>query len=471
MKKTLLIAAVTLLFLLAGCSQGSTPAPQVDANSLNTAVAATVEAALASTLAAPAEAVEPATPAPSATPEAEIAATSEESIEIPAEPATDLRVVYSDGQGDLWFLQGGAAPLLLVDSSDVADFALSPDGGQVFFSRMNNYTDFSLWLIDTDGSNERLVMSVDDFEAMPRPAQSTGTAPVQLGWVPNSATAVFTTYYYYDGPGVATGDDLYLVNGATGTVNTLLEPGQGGGRFFYSPDGEQIALVQPNQINLIDSDGSHRRDAVLSFEDIFTYTEAPFYAQPLWSADGATLRLIVPAKDRLGAPDDPSSVWEVPTAGGEAVRLLQFYPRGLSASELSPDGKWLAYLETSTTGGQSALHIVRLEDASDVVYASGSLNWTGWTEDSQGFIWTKYGEVGSARQTFLGELGAEPVLLGAPQTPHILSWVADDQFLFLENVGGTPPAWKLYLGTLGGSNQLLADLAAGDRTPSFKFIE
>ena len=93
-------------------------------------------------------------------------------------------------------------------------------------------------------------------QALDRPAQASGTSPAQLGWVPGGTTAVFTTYHYFDGPGFDPGDDLRLVDGATGAVTTLLEPGEGGGMYFYSPDGAQIALVTPNQIDLINSDGN-----------------------------------------------------------------------------------------------------------------------------------------------------------------------------------------------------------------------
>jgi hypothetical protein len=470
MKKIAQIAIIVLLILLTGCTAGT---PEVDTDTLNTVVAATMDAALASTqAAAPAKVAETAAPAPSITPAPEITLTSEPGSELPTEAASDLKIAYTDGQGDLWFWQSGGTPALLVEESDIYDFALSPDGSQVFFSRTVNYTDFSLWLINTDGSDERQVMSAAEFDAMPRPGQASGTAPTQLGWVPGSKTAVFTTYYYFDGPGVDTGDDLYLVNGVTGSVSTLLEPGQGGGMYFYSPDGEQIALATPNQIDLINSDGSNRRSAVLTYEDIFMYTESPFYAQPVWSADGTKLRVILLAQDRLGKPEEPSSVWEIPAAGGEAVKLLNFYTNGLGpGASISPDLTLLAYFQNVNTGGQQDLHIASLDGSTDEIYAGGSLNWTTWAGDSQRFVWTKYGEVGAARQVFLGEVGADPIQLGAPQTPHILSWVAGDLYLFLENEGDTPPSWKLYLGTVGGSNQLLVDLAAGDRIPQFEFVE
>lgn len=468
MKRVFLPIVILLVLGLGACTP---QASQVDTNGLETAVAATVEAALAETMAVPPQVFVPDTPEPSATPTPQVTPTLESSEQAPPVGSMDLRVAFTDGRHDLWFWQSGSEPRQLTTSADVYDFALSPDGSRIFFARANDFVADSLWLIDTDGRNERDVMSAADFEALDRPAQASGTAPTQLGWVPGSATAVFSTYHYFDGPGFDPGDDLRLVNGATGAVTTLLEPGDGGGMYFYSPDGAQIALVLPNQINLINSDGSNRRDAVLAYDNILMYTESPFYAQPQWSADGSKLRVIILAKDRLGNPDEPSSVWEIPAAGGEAVKLLDFHLNGLGpGASISPDLQQLVYFQNIGTGGKQDLHIASLNGSSDEVYTSGSLNWMAWADDSVRFVWTTYGQVGSERQAFLGEAGQQPIQLGSPQAPYDLAWVAGDRFLFLDNDGGTPPHWSLFLGTVGGQNQLVAELPAGDGFPKFEFV-
>lgn len=469
MKKIVLPALIALVFVLAACAPGT---PQAGSNGLETAVAATVDAALAATRAAQPQPAEPLPLAPVSTTAPEASPTAEPIAEAPADATADLKVAYTDGQGDLWFWQTGSDPVKIVGSSDVVDFALSPDGSRIFFARAAADMTESLWLVGADGSNELPVMSAAGFDAMPRPTGAMGTAPAQLSWVPGSATAVFTTYYRFDGPGIDMGEDLYLVDGATGAVSTLFTPGQGGGMFFYSPDGNQIALVNPNRIDLIRSDGSNRRNAVLSYGDILMYTESPFYAQPVWSADSSKLRVILLAPDRMGKPDEPSSVWEIPAAGGEAVKLLDFHLNGLGpGAAISPDLQRLAYFQNVGSGGKQDLHIAGLDGGADEVYASGSLNWVTWTDDSQGFAWTDYSQVGSERKTFLGRLGQQAIQLGSPQTPYDLSWVAGDCFLFLTNDGGTPPAWSLYLGTVGGSNQLVATLPAGNGFPRFEFVK
>ena len=467
------IASVFLLLVLvlAACAPQTPQTPQIDSDSLGTIAAATVDALLAPTQTAQAQPETTATeePTPAITPEATPALAT--TAELPADAGMDLKVAYSDGQGNLWFWQSGGDPLQLTASGDVTDFALSPDGGRVFFSRATGYVTDSLWLIDTDGSNEREVMAAADFEALDRPAQASGTSPAQLGWVPGGTTAVFTTYHDFDGPGFDPGNDLRLVNSATGAVTTLLAPGQGGGSFVYSPDGAQIALVTPNQIDLVNSDGSNRRAGVLAYDDILMYTESPFYAEPVWAADGSRLRVVIPAQDRLGNPDEPGSVWEVPAAGGTAFKVLQFSANGLGPGAfVSPDLNTLVYFQNVGTGGKQELHIASLDGSSDEVYASGSLNWIGWAEDGPRFVWTQYGQVGSERQAYLGQAGQPSVLLGAPQSPLDLAWVAGDRFLFLDNDGGAPPVWTLYLGTAGGPNQVVAEIAAGNQIPRFDFV-
>mgnify|MGYP000994376485 CR=1 FL=1 len=68
------------------------------------------------------------------------------------------------------------------------------------------------------------------------------------------------------------------------------------------------------------------------------------------------------------------------------------------------------------------------------------------------------------------QAGQPSVLLGAPQSPLDLAWVAGDRFLFLDNDGGAPPVWTLYLGTAGGPNQVVAEIAAGNQIPRFDFV-
>jgi len=467
MKKTILTFIIGFLLLLAGCSSGATS--QIDQNQLGTIAAATVDAVLAATRTTPQQSAVTPTPASSATSKP---LTTPSLPPATAAPAVDLQIAFTDGQGNLWYWKNGSDPLQLTDGGNVTDFSLSPEGSQILFVRLAFSVEYSLWLIHTDGSAEQEIMSADEFAALPRPAAASSIAPAQLGWVPGSHTAVFNTRRVYEGPGLDMSRDLYQVDGSTGTATRLLEAGQGGGMFFYSPDGGQIALVNPNQIDLINSDGSNRRAAALTYDDVLMYTEAPFYAQPVWSADGTKLCVIVLAHDRLGKPEDPSSVWEIPAAGGKAVKLLDFHLNGLGpGASISPDLQRLAYFQNVNTGGQQDLHIATLDGSLDQVYTTGSLNWVTWADDSQRFVWTQYGQVGSGRPTFLGRMGQEPIQLGAPQSPYDLAWVEGDRFLFLDNDGGTPPTWSLYLGTVGGANQLVAELPAGNGFPRFEFVK
>lgn len=469
MNKAFRSTLLLFMLLLGACTP---QAPQVDMDQVGTIAAATVNAALAATKSAPLQPAATLTPAPTESAAPQATPTAEITAAAPPIENMDLKVAYTDGQGNLWFWQGGDNPQQITTSADVHDFALSPDGGLIFYSRSTAFVADSLWLIDTEGGDEREVMNAAAFEALDRPAQASGTAPTQLGWVPGSTTAVFTTYYYFDGPGFEPGNDLRLVNSASGAVSTLLAPGDGSGMYFYSLDGAQVALVTPNRIDLVNSDGSHRRNAVLSYGDIFMYTESPFYAQPVWAPDSSKLRVILLAPDRLGKPEEASSVWEIPTAGGNAVKVLDFHLNGLgSGASISPDLQRLVYFQNVSGGGKQDLHIASLDGGSDMVYASGSLNWGGWANDGQRFVWTDYAQVGSERKTFLGQAGQSPIQLGEPLAPYDLAWVAGDRFLFFTNDGGNPPAWLLYLGTVGGPNQLVAELPAGDGFPRFEFVK
>ena len=80
-------------------------------------------------------------------------------------------------------------------------------------------------------------------------------------------------------------------DGSAGMRNEVLSP-ESGGLFYFSPDGVQVALVQPDSISMAIADGSGLRERVLVYPRVITYSEYHYYASPVW-APGASHFLFV----------------------------------------------------------------------------------------------------------------------------------------------------------------------------------
>jgi Tol biopolymer transport system component len=202
-------------------------------------------------------------------------------------------VVYTAGDGSLRLWSAGEEVRQLTTQGDIQYVVFSPDGTRIAFVRAQDYRDYSIWVINSDGTNERQLITADDFRSMRVSEDALGAAPVQLEWVPGTHTLAFNTYPYYDGPGFYPHDDLYLIDTGTGQLTPFLEVGRGG-MFAYSPDGTRLVVSTFQSVSLMNADGTNRRDDVLIYEPVNTYSEFLYYVTPQWSPDGAFLRAIVP---------------------------------------------------------------------------------------------------------------------------------------------------------------------------------
>jgi hypothetical protein len=124
-----------------------------------------------------------------------------------------------------------------------------------------------------------------------------GAAPVQLEWVPGTHTLAFNTYPYFEGPGFFPHDDLWLVDADTGTLLPFLDIGTGG-MFAYSPNGSRLAVSSFQSVSLMDGNGGNRRDDVLIYEPVMTYSEFLYYVTPQWSPMAAFYEQLFPPETR-----------------------------------------------------------------------------------------------------------------------------------------------------------------------------
>ncbi len=426
------------LFVLAGLTLAGCNLPTPTADS------PTEPAAVALMEPTPASSAVPASPSATAHPTSPPTA---EAAGVPTSPAQqNLRVVYTD-DGDLWAMEIGSSPRQLTDSIDISEIRISDDGEWIAYVVRNPDQDTAqLHSVRFDGSSPLVLLDAASFDALYPLGSFIHYTLSNLDFLPETHNLLFNTRGVFEGPGLAKNDDLLAVDVTTGRISPLLAPGAGGD-FTASPTGVQIAIVRPDSLSFIDSNGANLRSEVLTFNPVITYSEYFFYPLPVWA--NASVVLAVPQQDPFFAAE-PGTVWSV---NGEPQTLSRpegdlFGPqRGFPI--VSPDGSSVVYFRATDDASEMQLVIERLDSGEQTVYDTGPIQWKGWGPDSNRMVYTK----GTGFDLYLGELGALPAPL-APGTG--LRWINANEYLY---VAGDPGGWTLMLGDLAGDSMPLAMLS------------
>lgn len=353
---------------------------------------------------------------------------------------------------------------------------LSGDGAKVVFTRLDGNGIGELWVINTDGSDERLLVSSGDLDAL---AKSSDTEEVRksgstllispYAWVPGTYTIAFGIYRNIKYDGTIFSYDLNLVDTETGRITTLLPPGSGG-KFIYSPDGSKIAVFTQEQISIVDSDGSNRHDKLLEFHSP-TFGEADFFPEIVWSDDGQYLLMGLPPEDPMQNPDLPTTLWQIPTDGSPAIRLGETRYPVLPLSynvTFSPDLKRLAYTtEVDTPSGiRSEVHVANYDGTGDrVAEVGGMLYFWNWSPDGQHYVYYSYPNPDA---WYVSDLDGNTTVMDFLPVDTDLAWVNNDSFLYYVHCENQACAdlYELRLTSIYGETTLID---RGNFSPWFDF--
>jgi hypothetical protein len=350
----------------------------------------------------------------------------------------DLQVAYLK-DGNLWLWQAGMSRPL-TQNGRVVRLKLSSDGRKAAFTRLNGDLENELWVIDLDGGRARRLVGPDDLAALDDLPQDETVSQSDLkvvifhfAWVPGQNTLAYDTRRHMEEAGSLYYNDLCLVDAETGVFTTLLPRGQGG-RFIYSPDGSQVAIVTPSQISIMEADGSHLRPNLLEYPSIVSYSEAPYYPAPVWSVDSQVLLLALPPRDSLAAQPEPTTLWRIPADGSPATRLGEVLPTDFVAFSVtfSPDLTRLAYLVIAGEPAENRveLHMANSDGSEDITVQEGlNLRFLGWSPDGGHYIYS----AGNPQTWYLGGIGAASTQLAIH--PENLAWIDGESFLHVENLG------------------------------------
>ena len=253
---------------------------------------------------------------------------------------------------------------------------------------------------------------------------------IQFAFTPNSQSLIFTTSASDGTPRF----DLNRADLLNGRLEQLLPAGQAG-EFTISPDGQFLALVQPNQILVASADGTARR-VVDQFPPVGAYL--PKIA---WLENSFGFKTVIP-----GAAGQLARLMFLPAAGGPPAQLAQFPAVSPEVSEMyiAPDGSKVLYAREQA--GQLELHVIDASTADRRLFAfpKGQVGLLGWTPDSQApLFWLEQpGQAWVAR----GE-NRQPLSDGVAATD--LVWLNAETVLFRN---GNELRWR----TASQPSQLLA---------------
>ena len=472
-KSILLLRTIVPILILVACAPTATQSPTVDQDAVATIVAAT-QTALAEIPTGFPPTVQPTQPEPTQVEPG----TSTAMPTIPAsqttEPIPAVRIAYiKDGNVYLW--TEGYGSVGLTDSHDAVDLRISGDGELVAYVRQDPNDSFiqELWACNANGSpNPRVLVSSIELAALkpsdPNPFIG-GIGILDFAWRQDTHELTYNTLILHEGPGFSPNHDVRLVNADTLAKTTLLDKGEGG-LFYYSPDGNQNAISNPESISLINADGSNLRRDVLTFPAVITYSEYQYHPHPIWAADSSSLRVTIPPGDPLAEPLQATGLWRIPVDGSPAVLQGNIYamPFAWPDHAFAPDLEHVIYamLVGDPPENQRELHIANPDGSNDVLYDIGeSLEFMQWSPDSQHFLYAING--GAREGVYWGTLDAQPELLKAgPQSMTDIQWLDRLRFAYLTSSGDQ---WELRVREVGGDDLAFIDTIP-DSSPSYDVL-
>ncbi len=378
--------------------------------------------------------------------------------------ATELRVAFvkdTEHGNNVWlWTEDEREAIPLTKDGGVGNVKISDDGEIVAFTRGDG-----LWMVKSDGTDERHLVSADEFTAMESREAGFEVALNRFDWVPGTHVLAFNTRLRTE-IGLILNDDLHLVNADTLERTDLLPPGEGG-EFHYSPDGRQVAVVTRGTISLMNADGSNQREA-FTYTPVSTHSEVAYYAEPVWAANSDSLRVAIPPADPIIQPSPPTSVWHI-LPNGTPARMWNIATGQMKPSVISPDLRYVAHLHYEQTDAasfpMSSLLITDLNDGETVTYypQTGSGETTspypeatliyGWSPDSQHLAFLA-NLPDLAPQVQIGRLGGDIVPVYDDADVIIdMRWVDADRYLFLAQ---NPRGWDIMLGEISGPVKNLA---------------
>jgi hypothetical protein len=356
--------------------------------------------------------------------------------------------------GGVWLSVEGAPGVQLTNNGDANDVRISDDGCLIAYARavpnvlfdpgaefpMSEFVD-ELWVISSDGSYHQSLANSDFFNGLQRPADVAGMSLHGFEWQPGTHVLAFNSRLTLTGPGLATANDLYLVNVDTLAITTLLGPEQAGD-FYFSPDGSKLAYSASTSIGVIDVDGGNHRANLVQFPIVFTYSEYNYMPRIHWTPDSMSFMVAIPAQDGLAQPVDgiypETRLFYVPLDGTPAFEAGALQAAWFVEQEVvfSPDAGHIAYLRPvgDPTLNEREL-VIALSDGSNestqLIYHD--IKFGAWAPNNDAFIFTYRDPEFHIFQSNLDATAFGPIsqLTAFSAASAQIEWIDADRFVMM----------------------------------------
>ncbi len=353
-------------------------------------------------------------------------------------------------------IEGTNPPVQLTSGGNTTRVLISDDGSKVaFIRRVGPDQKPEIRSINTDGTGEITLLTAAQIDALyPLDPAFTHNDIANIAFVPGTHHLMFNTRAVATGPGLFKYNDVALLDADTGSLSTILAPGDGGD-FTLAPNGNQMALVRPADISLADVDGSNLHSNLITYTPVITYSEFQYYAQPVWMPNSNAFGVAIPSSDPM-APGKNGFVWRIPADGSAALNLSTisgdfYFAQAFSSPVLSPSLQRVAFLRDTGTPNVKDLYLADANGGGQTVYATGDIQWKGWSPDSLHFVYS----LGGPMNLQLGTDGGASSSIGSCIS---LRWVDDTRYLCLS---GSLGSWTLMTGQVGGGLNAIVS-PAGD---------
>ncbi len=435
-------------------------------------------------------------------PEADYTQAIEAEFPAPTRGAEDPRPAVSKfslayaADGDLWFMESGEEPQVLLENGDIRQVRLSPDGHIVVFTRVTTEGNTALWAINADGNNPRqlagppqvsgsldihafsdaaplvafshqvdglnaelwvarldgtearmLVSAAELLSLVDPEIKADGAVPTAVQWVPKTNLLTYDAFPQFarDGIYIFVQDQVAVVDVNTGQQAFMFAEGEGG-MISYSPDGTEMVIITPDSLDLMNVEARNRHAAGVEYFAI-GFGEHYVYPPLAWYPDSRSLLLAQPSSEDIQT-DVPFTIWRIPIDGSPAEKLGDF--SGFVPSiTLSPDLSKVAFWRAEPQSNDRELYIANTDGSGQVMVADGGLvEFLNWAPDSEHFVYW-YAE--EARPLY-ADLHGTINPLGEALHATYPTWLDPNHFLYPAE---TPSGQGLFLGSTAGPSTLL----------------
>lgn len=399
----------------------------------------------------------------------------EETIQIQEQPTraefdnltNEIKIAYIK-EKNIWIWSKELGNKQLTHSGDVHQIRIDPDGHLVAYLKQVDDYHGEIWIIELDGQNERRVLGVyelDELGSGTSDPNAVAINPYLFDWIPGTRKIAFNTRQIFQDSGFIRLDDLNWVDIDSLERRVIIPPFQGG-NFQYSPDGELIAVSTPDEINLISSDGTNPK-SLLAFDQVISYSEEKYYADPIWSPDSKFVYAAISPVDPLEKPQKPTALWEIPTSGDGAVQIGSVMAQPFINSKVvySPDAHKITFLRDTGTPSENLSELILAKnDGSEekIILKDQFMQILGWSPDSKHFVF-KHGENWEAK--IVSDRITPESLINDPFGIYHVKWVNEDTFLVLKEEGEN---FMLMLNSLLGESIVVDEILAPP--PDFDFV-